>query len=409
MTKKRASFVFFTGVAIAAALGLAKAPKLTPLEEVGKKIFFDRNLSSPPGQACAACHDPKVGWTGPVSASVSPGQVYEGAVKGRFGNRKPPASAYAGDSPIFHRDEKGEFVGGMFWDGRATGTEWKDPLAEQAGGPFLNPLEQNNPDRKTVVQKVKAASYAPLFIQVWKINPADWDGQPDRIYEYIARSIAAFERSSESTAFRSKFDLFWKASRAKGLKVETIAAGNQAGFRGLGLEDGELLGLVLFNTKARCSSCHVLTPGPGEKPPAFTDYKYDNIGVPKNPDNPFYGMAVEFNPAGKKWIDQGLGEFLGGVPAYAALSGTNTGKHKAPTLRNVDVRPDPSFVKGYMHNGALKSLKAVVHFYNARDLGGFPAPEVAANLNKTEMGDLGLTGDEEDAVVAFLKTLSDRD
>ena len=66
------------------------------------------------------------------------GAVYEGAVPGRFGNRKPPASAYAGDSPILHYDGT-KWVGGMFWDGRATGWTLGDPLAEQALGPFLNP------------------------------------------------------------------------------------------------------------------------------------------------------------------------------------------------------------------------------------------------------------------------------
>ena len=92
------------------------------------------------------------------------GAVYEGAVAGRFGNRKPPASAYAGDSPIFHLDAMlGIFQGGMFWDGRATGWRLGDPLAEQAQGPFLNPLEQNNASPAAVIEKVAASAYAPLF------------------------------------------------------------------------------------------------------------------------------------------------------------------------------------------------------------------------------------------------------
>ncbi len=72
---------------------------LTPQEQLGKNLFFDTDLSDPPGQSCADCHAPGVGWTGPDQAINAAGAVYEGAVPGRFGNRKPPASAYAGDSP----------------------------------------------------------------------------------------------------------------------------------------------------------------------------------------------------------------------------------------------------------------------------------------------------------------------
>ncbi len=380
------------------------AAKLTAVEELGKKLFFDKNLSTPPGQSCAACHDPADGWTGPTENTSG---VYEGALKGRFGNRKPPSSGYAGDSPIFHLDKEGNFVGGMFWDGRAMGAELKDPLAEQAGGPFLNPLEQNNPDKKTVVMKVKNSSYASLMEQVWKVKPEDWDKNVDQIYEYICRSIAAFERSEEVNPYSSKFDQFWKKAVAKKLKVEAIESANWKNFAGLGLDEAELKGLMLFNTKAKCSQCHILEPGPGNKPPAFTDYTYDNLGVPKNPANPFYTMDKKSNPDGKNWVDFGLGNHLKTVPQYAKYAEQNMGKHKVPTLRNVDLRQSPSFVKVYMHNGAFKSLKEVVHFYNARDLGNFPPPEVKANVNTEEMGNLGLTDDEENAVVAFLKTLSD--
>ena len=378
--------------------------ELTPLEELGKKLFFDQNLSTPSGQSCAACHSPADGWTGPTE---NPGGVYEGALNGRFGNRKPPSAAYAGDSPIFHLDKKGDFVGGMFWDGRAAGAQWKDPLAEQAAGPFLNPLEQNNPDKKAVVLKVRKSNYSPQFEQVWKLQAEDWNKNVDKIYEYIARSIAAYERSKEVNPFNSKFDAFWRKATAKSLKVENVDAAHWRDYANLGLDETELKGLMLFNTKAKCAKCHSLAPGPKNKPPVFTDYSYDNTGVPRNPANPFYTMDKSFNPQGKNWVDPGLDGFLKSVPQYTQYAKRNMGKHKVPTLRNVDLRRDPGFVKVYMHNGSLKSLKEVVHFYNARDAGQFPPPEVKANLNTEEMGNLGLTGEEENAVVAFLKTLSD--
>ena len=129
--------------------------------------------------------------------------------------------------------------------------------------------------------------------------------------------------------------------------------------------------------------------------------------MPRNPANPFYGQDKAFNPDGKAWVDPGLGGYLQTVEAYKSLAAANRGKHRTPTLRNVDKRPSPGFVKAFMHNGYFKSLKDVVHFYNTRDVAGagWPAPEVAANVNSTEMGDLGLTGDEEDAIVDFMKAL----
>ena len=382
----------------------SNAAKLTPVEELGKKLFFDNNLSTPGGQSCAACHDPKAGWTGPLE---NIGGVYEGALKGRFGNRKPPSSAYAGDSPILSLDKEGKFVGGMFWDGRATGSELKDPLAEQAGGPFLNPLEQNNPDKKAVVSKVKNSEYASVFEQVWKVKPDEWDKNVDKIYELVSRSIAAYERSEEVNPFDSKFDFFWKNASAKNLKAEAIDQANWKSYTSLGLDEAEVRGLMLFNTKAKCAKCHVLAHGPNNRPPVFTDYTYDNIGLPRNPANPFYGMEAKFNPLGKDWVDPGLAGYLKSLPQYAKYADENIGKHKVPTLRNVDLRTDPSFVKVYGHNGSLRSLKEVVHFYNARDTGKFPPSEIKTNLNTEELGNLGLTDEEENAVVAFLKTLSD--
>jgi cytochrome c peroxidase len=168
-------------------------------EELGKKLFFDTNLSTPSGLACAGCHGAEVGYTGQDAAINAAGAAYEGAVPGRFGNRKPPSAAYAGDSPILHFDGT-KWVGGMFWDGRATGWILGDPLAEQAQGPFLNPLEQNNASAQVVIDKVLASSYKHLFRKVCTDS--------NRYYECIGRSIAAYERSKEVNPFSSKFDAY---------------------------------------------------------------------------------------------------------------------------------------------------------------------------------------------------------
>jgi cytochrome c peroxidase len=354
---------------------LAGGKGLTPEERLGRFLFFDKTLSTPAGQSCAVCHGQAVGYTGPEVLINLTGSVYEGAVPGRYGNRKPPAIAYAGDSPDLHYDAgSASWVGGMFWDGRATGHTLGDPLAEQAQGPYLNPLEQNNPSPQAVIDKVLASPYRALFIQLCPVTDTA------SRYECIGRAVAAYERSPEVSSFSSKYDLW--------LKGKAVLTG------------AERRGLALFEGKAKCAGCHV--------PPLFTDYTYDNLGVPGNPLNPFY-YEPRWNPAGKAWVDPGLGGFLESAGFPAAVYRPEWGKHKVPTVRNVDKRPYWWFVKAYGHNGYFKSLSEIVRFYNTRDVpgAGWPAPEVAVNVNTEEIGNLGLTNREENDLVAFLKALSD--
>lgn len=371
-----------------AGWAFANSASLSPIEELGKALFFDPALSTPPGQSCAACHAPEVGFTGPVSDINAAGSVYPGAVHVRFGNRKPPASAYAGDSPVFYYDEtEGLWIGGMFWDGRATGWTLGDPLAEQALGPFLNPLEQNNPQARLVLIRVAQSNYAALFEEVWGPGSLDPVNDVAGTYERIGRSIAAYERSAEVNPFTSKFDYYLKGEAE--------------------LTEQEEWGLELFEGKAMCSACHLSEPGPGGEPPLFTDFTYDNLGLPKNPDNPFYYAAKRFNPDGANWVDVGLGGFLKAAGYPEEVYEPEMGKFKVPTLRNVDLRPYPEFVKAYGHNGVFKSLEEITHFYNTRDVEEWPAPEYPYNVNTEELGDLGLSAGEEAAIVAFMKTLSD--
>ena len=380
---------------------------LTPEEQLGKRLFFD-NISSPDWISCASCHDPNVGWTGPVVGINKHGAVYRGAIPTRFGNRKPPSAAYATLSPIFHYDEdEGLFIGGNFWDGRATGERLGNPAADQALGPFLNPVEQNNPDKQAVCEQVLDSGYAGLFEEVWGPGSLDCSATGiDTTYDRIGLSIASYEASSEVNQYSSKYDA-WQAGDAE-------------------LSDQEAWGLELFEGKAMCSACHPT----GVNSP-FTDFTYDNLGVPRNPENPFYRMDEEYlddgspiNPAGSDWVDPGLGGFLASRPEWAAMADDNLGKHKVPTLRNVGKGFGKGATKAFGHNGYFKSLKSIVHFYNTRDVKPacpdpltresealkrdcWPAPEVPENVNTDELGSLGLTDEEEDAIVAFMETLSD--
>jgi cytochrome c peroxidase len=398
----------------ALAASAAAPASLTPIEELGSSIYFDQNLSINQNQACAACHGPTVGWTGPDEPINMHGAVYEGSIAGRFGARKPPSAAYAAQSPIFHltRQAGGTFVGGNFWDGRATG----EKLGNPAQGPFLNPKEQALPDSACVVYRVcTTTDYPGAFELVWGAGACaiDWpldietlcategmtvplsDGdraKSNTAYDNVALSIAAFEASSEVSAFTAKFD-YARLDQAKLTKLERK-------------------GYALFQGKGQCARCHVSN---GQQA-LFTDYTYDNLGLPKNPENPVYVDDPLF-------VDPGLGGFLATRPDYAQYAAANMGKHKVPTLRNVDLRPDPDFVKAYGHNGYFKSLYGIVHFYNTRDVldpcpgdyteaealaaNCWPVPEVAETMNTKELGNLGLTTAEEEAIVAFLKTLSD--
>src|ERR1035437_1600079 len=239
----------------------------------------------------------------------------------------------------------------MFWDGRATGASLGDPLAEQAQGPFLNPLEQNNASAHVVIDKVLASDYQDLFGQVCTDSNA--------YYDCIGLAIAAYERSAEVSQFTSKYD-YWLKGQAK-------------------LTGQEKRGLELFRGKAKCANCHV--------PPNFTDFTYDNLGVPRNPLNPFYTEPT-YNSDGYNWVDTGLGGFLKTAGYSETVYMAEWGKHKVPTLRNIDLRPTSKFVKAYSHNGYFKSLEEIVHFYNTRDvLGvGWLPPEVGDNINTAEMG-----------------------
>ncbi len=381
---------------------------LSSLETVGKRLFFDHNLSAPAGQSCATCHSPEVGFSGPKSEINAAGSVIAGTTGVRFGNRKPPTAAYATQSPIFYFSTvDGLFLGGNFWDGRATGGQLGNPAADQALGPFLNPVEMNMASAQAVCEAVAASDYAALFNDAFPgiVKPVDCMNDVAGTYNRIGLAIAAYEASREVNAFTSKYDYY---------------------LRGLvQLSPQELAGLALFEGKGQCNLCHPSELGPDRAMPLFTDYSFDNLGVPKNPANPFYTMdtvlvnGVSVNPLGKAWIDKGLGGFLETQPLYQALAAENMGKQKVPTLRNVDKRPSPTFVKAYAHNGYFKSLKEIVHFYNSRDVlpactdtgipgvDCWPAPEVSANINTDELGNLGLTNEEEDAIVAFMKTLSD--
>jgi cytochrome c peroxidase len=426
---------------------LAKLPdnQVQQVELLGKLILYDKQLSVYRNEACTFCHMPETGFTGPVSELNRITAAYPGSLRTRFSDRKPQSHAYAPLSPVLHYNRgQGDLVGGNFWDMRATGRRLGNPAAEQAQGPPTNPVEMGLPDIACFVYRASQRPYRALFETVWGQQafavawPSDTEHVCDRpgpppagdplpvhlglidrgragtTFDQMAQSIAGYEASAEVTAFSSKFD--------------AVLAGK------VKLTPQEQTGYDLFRGKAQCNSCH-RDGGPGEDP-LFTDFTASNIGTPANRRLPYYaeGQPDAFgyvaNPAGYSFVDGGVGSFLANghvlsqpsaVDArWALLASANQARIQVPTLRNVDKRPKPDFVKAYTHNGYFTSLKAIVHFYNTRDLlprcqphdAGegttcWPAPESTDNMNKNHVGNLGLSETEEDAIVSFMQTLTD--
>jgi cytochrome c peroxidase len=349
------------------------------IEGLGKKLFFDEDLSSDGNQSCGSCHDPVAGFADPDATVTAP--VSEGSVLNAFGNRNAPTAAYASFIPAFVKittqtvdDTVSNFQGGQFLDGR------RDTLADQAKDPFLNLVEMNNADEATVVGKVQNASYADDFIEVFGANAFNDTAQA---YDNIATAIAAFETSAEMNPFTSKFDAVMA-----GMSGAAFTASEQRGFD---LFTGAIV------PDAKCANCHTVnTPDPAGS--LFTDFNYFNVGTPANPDNPIYDPAFGNDPG---FVDEGLAGNDNVPPAEKAAE---RGKFRTPTLRNVELTAP------YMHNGAHETLDEVITHYDIFSDGNI-FPEVNANiaeeLRPGLFQPLGLLPQDYTDLKAFMLTLTD--
>ncbi|MEW8086784.1 MAG: cytochrome c peroxidase [Candidatus Thiodiazotropha endolucinida] len=343
------------------------------MAELGKRLFFDTNLSSGSNQSCGTCHDPDNGFADPRVSVTSP--VSEGSVGGEFGDRNAPTAAYASFAPSFgevaDQDQTPEtnsnYQGGQFLDGRAV------DLVEQAKGPFLNPVEMNNTSEAEVVAKVQNSDYSSDFIAVFGMDAFN---DTTMAYHNIATAIAAFEASSEVNRFSSKFDAYLMGSY-------TMTASEQRGFD-----------LFMDAEVTKCANCH--TVGDTPETSLFTNFRYYNIGTPINLNNPAY-------LADNSFIDIGLG-------ASSAIAASDRagerGKFKVPTLRNVELTAP------YMHNGVYATLEETVLHYDIQVANLFITPEVndeniAAEMNAGTFVGLGLSDQDRADLVNFMKTLTD--
>jgi cytochrome c peroxidase len=419
------------------------------IEVLGKAIFFDKNISNPTGMSCASCHAPETGFTYPNSYTNKTYGTVPGAIQNRFGNRKPMTISYSWfvpDGPAFFRRRQQNWEGGFFYDGRASS------LQDQASQPMVNPNEMDNLDHglgspDMVVKKVLAGTYTDLIRQAYGTDALT--KSPSDIFNMMREAITAYEQSRDVSPFSSKYDAY----------VQGDAQLTESEMNGLRLFTGSVTGRPggAANTKsAECITCHTIADSSDGRRDFFTNWTYANIGVPKNPHNPFYKQTNSkidpqgYNSAGDKYVDLGLGNVLypkQNLPSGNIGPGSDgrgdflqaNGTFRVASLRNVDKRPSPDFVKCYMHNGVFKSLKEVVHFYNTRNLTKrgevidlvsanpyanlkskplwplpeYPSPTTLQNASghpstpTARVGNLGLTDQEENDIVAFLGTLSD--
>lgn len=333
---------------------------------LGDKLFHDTSLSKDKTMSCATCHVKESAFVDPRATNLSLGASL-GDDLVSIADINAPTAMYAKFIPNFHFDKEEElFIGGQFLNGRAT------DLKAQAKQPFLNPVEMNMPDEASVVKRVEENEHYNKELK--RLYGNDIFQDTTKTFNAIAETIAKFEKSDIFSPFNSKYDKFLKGKAQ--------------------LTEAETRGLVLFNGKAECSACH---PSDGKKA-QFTDFSYDNLGVPIN------HALRDANGKGSDFVDNGLYD----NPQVSDT--TLKGAFRVSTLRNIAVTGP------YMHNGLFKDLATVVHFYNTRDVEGAINPEtgkvwekgeVEINKNDEELGDLNLTLQEEADLVSFMETLTD--
>lgn len=367
-------------IALCACRGNDK-PALSPDAALGQLAFNDRLLSAGSRVSCASCHAPEAAHTAPNDFSVQ----WAGPQGNTQGLRASQSPRYLAANTPFHFDKDGKPVGGFFWDGRA------NTFADQAAGPLLGPREMANRSKAEVVARIAGTAWAPRFRELYG---QDILNDPDRAFDKLVHALERFQlEDAMFNAYTSKYDAVLRGQAQ--------------------LTEQEERGRILFDDpkKGNCAACHPSAKNPDGSHPLFTDFTYDNLGIPRNPE-------IEAN-ADASYFDLGLCN----RPELAKRAEL-CGSFKVPSLRNVAQR------HVFFHNGRFKSLKEALQFYVQRDTNpekwyprkadgtvnkfdDLPAA-YKRNVNTDEVpydrkpGDAPALSDAEiDDVIAFLKTLSD--
>ncbi|WP_322628517.1 cytochrome-c peroxidase [Halothiobacillus sp.] len=395
-------------------------PKTAPLStmaELGKQIFFDKNLSGSGKQSCASCHSPQHAYGPPNGDSVMMG----GPDLHSQGARAVPSIMYLERQPNFSIGPENATLeninlnqqatqaktaaiaqknagnaasstnlvpqGGLFWDGRV------NTLQAQADGPLFNPVEMDGGTPTIVAAKLEQSAYAPVFKQLFG---ATIFGNPNQTVAEALFAVARYQIEDPSFhPYSSKYDAW--------LEGKTT------------LSHREMKGYFVFNDprKGNCAACHLDQPTRDHRPPLFTDHQFEALGLPRNP-------AIEANqdPA---YDDLGLcGPFRQDLKSQTRYCGM----FLTPTLRNVATR------RTFFHNGVYHTLKDVLNFYDFRDtepakiyprgtdgrieqFNDLPVTDrrnvdtVDAPFNRHLGEKPVLTTEDKADLIAFLKTLTD--
>jgi len=370
----------------------AVAPSNKDMAEIGKLAFFDPSLSASGRMSCATCHSPDHAYGPPNSLAVQLG----GADMKDAGTRAAPSLRYLRRTPIWShtyignpRERMTETdhvpVGGFTWDGRF------DTMAAQAAFPLLASNEMANANAAAVAQRLSRSSYSARFRKVFG---DDILSRPDAVLAALGQALQRFQIDDPSfQPYDSKFDFYLDG------KVELSAQ--------------ETRGLKLFKDRegGNCVACHIVEPGANGAHPLLTDFSFEALGVPRNPEIPANADA--------RYYDLGL---CGPVRTTQSEEKKYCGLFKTPTLRNVATRG------AFFHNGRFHSLEEALRFYVERDAmpqKWYPHPdgnqqfddlpaELQDNVDHIDppltqhKGDKPVWSDEDiQDVVVFLKTLND--
>lgn len=376
-TGRRLAFmsVAVASIASAAAFRTAEAESLRTPAELGRALFGDRNLSLSRKQNCVSCHSPELAFTDPRALGDVQGAVSRGGDGHSLGDRNSPTLSYAMMTPPFHISAEHMAVGGMFWDGRA------QTITDQVRDPILNPIEMGMPDEESVVARLREnADYQAAFPAIFGLGVLN---DTSKAFAALQNALAAYLKTADFAPFDSKYD--------RSLRGEVALSQKEATGRDLFFAaDG-----------AGCSRCHSSAGITGSRHDAFTNFRFYNLGVPEN------ATVRRLNGSDAQRVDHGLMQNpVANDPAF-------DGAFKVPTLRNVAVTGP------YMHNGMFEDLRTAILFHlrfsdssiakiNPETGAVWKAPEDGENLAASDLKARSLSDADVDALIAFLKALTDR-
>lgn len=318
--------------------------------DLGRKLFFDENLSKPAGVSCGMCHNPMRGWgDGRPQGKGVQDHTLAGDVTGDGVDDHQDALAVAGNrfktiltprnTPTIYN---AHLFPSLFWDGRA------GDLIHQAVFPLEEGFEMNSSWENLALPLMNSdPEYQALLTAAY--------GDGTATVERAGQAIGLFEQTI--SVFDAPYDDF-------------LAGGTTQ------LKGPMLAGHDLFFGKAGCAQCHPA--------PLLTDFQFHNTGVP---------AAGTFAVEGVTDLGHGKFNDLTAQPPVPVDNPANYAKFKTPQLRMLGVTGP------YMHNGAFETLEEVVEFYNQ---GG--GPDLSGQGTKsTLLQPLGLTDQEKAQLVAFLR------